>query len=276
MQVNFRVIEAVGSASPVIVEVPHASVAVDPPCMPWMIAPVRSIGRDADLYVDRLFEGSPSVGATLVIGTQSRYVCDLNRDVDDIDAESVEGASGTASPHGLVWHHTTDGHRILTCPLPRHELKRRLNEYYYPYHRAIRRLLDDRRREFGYAILLCAHSMPSRGRHGAELGRRRADIVPGTRGRTTAAQSIIDMVDDVAAQNSWSVVHDDPYKGGFATSHYGQPKHSWHAVQVELSRARYMDESSLLPHSGFAATQEFCTKLVAALAKVDPTGLLSA
>jgi N-formylglutamate amidohydrolase len=274
--VNFRVIEAECNASPVIVEVPHASVAVDPPCMPWMIAPVRSIGRDADLYVDRLFEGAPKAGATLVIGTQSRYVCDLNRDVDDIDAESVDGATGAAAPHGLIWHHTTDGHRILACPLPPHELKRRLDEYYYPYHRVIRRLLDARRREFGYAILLCAHSMPSRSRHGGvDVGKRRADIVPGTRGRTTAAQSIIQTVEDVAAQNSWSVTHDDPYKGGFATSHYGQPKHSWHAIQVELSRARYMDESTLVPHAGFVETQAFCSKLVAALTELDPTGLAS-
>lgn len=242
-----------------------------------MIAPVRSIGRDADLYVDRLFEHAPRIGAALVVSEQSRYVCDLNRDVDDIDAESVDGASGSPSPHGLVWHRTTDGHRILACPLPAHELKRRLDEYYYPYHRAIRRLLDARRREFGYAILLCAHSMPSRARQGGiDLGKPRADIVPGTRGRTTTAASVIQAVEAVAGAMSWSIIHDDPYKGGFATTHYGQPKNAWHAIQIEISRARYMDESSLVPHSGFAATQEFCTRLVNELVRIDPGGLTPA
>ncbi len=86
---SFRVVEAV-AASPLIVEVPHAGIAVDPACMPWLVAPVRSVGRDADLYVDRLFLDAPGAGATLVVAEQSRYVCDLNRDIDDVDSESVE------------------------------------------------------------------------------------------------------------------------------------------------------------------------------------------
>jgi N-formylglutamate amidohydrolase len=261
--VSFRVVEAQGVPSALVVEVPHAAIAVDPACMPWLVAPVRSIGRDADLYVDELFREAPSLGATLVSAELSRYVCDLNRDIEDIDAESVEGGAGADSPHGLIWHRSTDGHRALPCPVPAHELRRRLNEYYYPYHRTIRRLLEERRRDFGYAILLCAHSMPSRGRVGSvDVGRKRADIVPGSRGRTSAARAIIDCAEELANRSGWTVAHDDPYRGGFATLHYGKPDHGWHALQVEISRARYMDETSLLRHSGYNQTQEFCNALV--------------
>jgi len=265
--VSFRVVEPVGNPSPVIVEIPHSATAVDPACMPWLVAPVRCLGRDADLHVDELFRDAPSVGATLIVAELSRYVCDLNRDVDDIDSESVEAASGPDSPHGLVWHRSTDGHRALPCPLPSHELRRRLDEYYYPYHRTVRRLLDERRHEFGHAILLCAHSMPSRGRVGnSDAGRKRADLVPGSRGRTTAAPSVIDTVDGLARKLGWSVTHDDPYRGGFTTLHYGQPSHGWHALQIEISRARYMDEASLLKHAGFEAARTLCHSLVSALA----------
>ncbi len=142
------------------------------------------------------------------------------------------GGTGSDAPHGLVWHRSTDGQRVLPCPLPAHELRRRLDEYYYPYHRAIRRLMDARRREFGYSILLCAHSMPSRGRHGsADVGRKRADIVPGSRGRTTAAAEVIDATEAVAKRSGWTVAHDDPYRGGFTTMHYGQPHQGWHALR---------------------------------------------
>lgn len=263
---SLRVVEAKGEPSPLVVEVPHAGTVVDPACMPWLIAPVRSVGRDADLYVDRLFEQAPDLGATLIVAEHSRYICDLNRDIDDVDAESVEGARGADSPHGLVWHRSTDGQRVLPCPLPANELRRRLDEYYYPYHRAIRRALDERRREFGHAVLLCAHSMPSRGRVGsADVGRRRADIVPGSRGRTTAAAIVIDAAEALAKKSGWTVAHDDPYRGGFATMHYGQPSQGWHALQIEISRARYMDEAALLPHSGFTQAQEFCSQLVTVL-----------
>lgn len=255
-----------GESTPVIVEVPHAATTVDPACMPWLVAPVRSLGRDADLYVDELFRDAPNLGATLVVAELSRYVCDLNRDVDDIDSESVDGAKGSDAPHGLVWHRSTDGHHVLPCPLPSHELRRRLDEYYYPYHRTLRRLMDARRREFGHAILICAHSMPSRGRMGnSDVGRKRADIVPGSRGRTTATAVIIDTVEHLARKSGWSVTHDDPYRGGFATQHYGQPGHGWHALQLEISRARYMDEASLLRHAGFDGTRELCNEFVSTL-----------
>jgi N-formylglutamate amidohydrolase len=216
--------------------------------------------------VDRLFADAPSEGATLIVAEQSRYVCDLNRDTEDVDSESVEGGVGKDSPHGLVWHRTTEGHKILPCPLSAHELRRRLDDYYYPYHRAIRHLLDARRREHGHAILLCAHSMPSRGRLGStDVGRKRADIVPGSRGRTSAAASIIDATEALAKKTGWTVAHDEPYRGGFATLHYGQPNQGWHALQIEISRARYMDENSLLPNAGFARAQQFCRELVSVL-----------
>jgi N-formylglutamate amidohydrolase len=41
------------------------------------------------------------------------------------------------------------------------------------------------------------------------------------------------------------VRHDDPYRGGFATAHYGKPVNNIHAIQVEIARRLYMDEASL-------------------------------
>ena len=39
--------------------------------------------------------------------------------------------------------------------------------------------------------------------------------------------------------------------------------------EIEVSRARYMDEASLLPHSGFAQVQEFCRDLVSVLGSMQ-------
>jgi N-formylglutamate deformylase len=265
-KVHIDVIEAHEPRIPVVVEVPHAGTAVDPSSMPWIVAPVRSLGRDADLYVDQLFQDAPSLGATLVVARLSRYVCDLNRDVGDIDAESVQDFTGPSYPHGLIWRRSTDGHSVLPRPLPQHELQRRLDEVYYPYHQALQRLLNMRRDEFGYAVLVCAHSMPSRGRAGhVDVGQARADIVPGTRGRTTATPALIDATEAVARQLGWTVAHDDPYRGGFTVGQYGRPEQGWHAVQIELSRALYLDESSLVPSVGFKKVREFCRLLVARL-----------
>lgn len=272
----FEVIEPRGAESPVLVEVPHAGVHVDPESLSWTIAPARSIGRDADLYVDELFQDAPAEGATLLFSRMSRLVIDLNRSEADCDGDAVEGGGRVPYPRGLIWRMTTDGEPILAARLPRQEVERRLDRFYRPYHGALGALLARKRERFGFAILLCAHSMPSQGRRGhAEGAIARADIVPGTRGRTTAASAVIDAVDQHARACGFSVRHDDPYKGGFSTAHYGQPHRAVHAVQIEIARRLYMDEQSLaMDGQGFPAVRDFGRTLVARLTSAELLGQL--
>ena len=232
---------------PVLVEVPHAGLTLPEAVRGELIAPIDAMRRDADIYVDRLYANAPSFGAALLTANISRYVVDLNRAQDDVDAGTVSGhpsASG-AQPRGVVWRSTTDGRPILAKPLSCEQLVTRLDHYYVPYHAALRRTLDELRARFGYVILLAGHSMPSTGRSmHADPGARRADIVPGTCGRTSADRRLIDLVDTHFRGAGLSVRHDDPYRGGYTTSHYGRPNEHCHAIQIELNRALYVDEAT--------------------------------
>ncbi|MBL8743541.1 MAG: N-formylglutamate amidohydrolase, partial [Myxococcales bacterium] len=178
-------------------------------------------------------------------------------------------------PRGLIWRIGTEGDPILARRLTQAELERRLDFLYRPYHAALEALIEEKRKKFGAAILLCAHSMPSQGRRGhVDVGVGRADVVPGTRGRTSAGALVIDTVDQAARDLGFSVKHDDPYKGGFSTGHYGRPAEGVHAIQVELARRLYMDEDELCPVSpGFERTQALAEALVTTLGKIDPAGL---
>ena len=42
-----------------------------------------------------------------------------------------------------------------------------------------------------------------------------------------------------------------PYAGGFITEHYGRPMHGLHALQIEINRALYMDETKIEPSRRF-------------------------
>ena len=118
-------------------------------------------------------------------------------------------------------------------------------------------------------MVLAGHSMPSVGRAGSADDRNRADVVPGTRGRTSAAGRFIDVVDGHAAQRGWSVRHDEPYRGGFTTQFYGRPANGIHVVQIELARRLYMNEESLTPKPAeFPSTRAWCRALVAKVAKI--------
>jgi N-formylglutamate amidohydrolase len=105
--------------------------------------------------------------------------------------------------------------------------------------------------------------MPSAGK-GAQG--RRADIVPGSRGRTTAAEAVIDLVERTFVTAGLSVKHDDPYRGGWATQRYGHPERGVHAIQIEINRALYADETTGEPSTvGVARVESILLVLLDAL-----------
>lgn len=255
-----------GTESAVIVEVPHAGLFLDPQSLAYCVAPARAIGQDADLLVSELFKMAPSFGAHLLQSSMSRYVCDLNRDENELDSLTTPGGATTSAPHGVVWRKTTEGRPAISGPLPQSEVERRLALFYRPYHLALYQLVQHKLERFGFVVLLCAHSMPSFGR----LGERRADLVPGSRGRTTADPQVLLACDRVAATAGYDVAHDNPYRGGFTTARYGSPASRVHALQIELARRIYMDETSLCPlQADFHRCVKFCNELVVALGKLE-------
>jgi N-formylglutamate deformylase len=251
--------------SPVIVEVPHAGLGLDAQTLNWLVAPARCVARDADLYVDQLFAEAPAAGATLIAAHISRYAVDLNRSIDDYDGQTVVGGPAGDRPRGVVWRLTSEGLSVLAERLPPEELERRLASYWRPYHEALERLVERKRRRFGAAVLLCAHSMPTPRNRGlrALVPAQLADVVPGTRGRTSAAAGLIDCVDETARAHGLTVEHDVPYRGGFTTGHWGRPAERVHAVQIELARRLYMDEQELtVDAQGFERIKGFSLDVV--------------
>lgn len=232
--------------TPVLVEVPHAGLAIPDGVESSLAVPRDAVLRDSDLYVDRIWDHAPEHGASLLVANVSRYVVDLNRAPDDVDRDTVPDhpAPRPTQARGVVWRITTDGRPALRAPLRFEELRGRLERFHEPYHRALRAALDAKRARFGWAIVVAAHSMPSMSRDGAT---RRADIVPGTRGRTSADPRVIDAVERHFRAAGLSVRHDDPYRGGWTTGHYGRPESGVHAIQIELNRALYVDEPTCKP-----------------------------
>jgi N-formylglutamate amidohydrolase len=288
MRAPFEVFEPSGTETPVVVEIPHAGLDLPPQFLEPLTAPARAVGRDADLYVDALYQDSMAEGATVLVAKTSRYIIDVNRAESDVDAEVVEGGRGDVRMHhGLVWRTTSDGEPALGRKLTRAELEERLEFVWRPYHRTLTELLNRKLARFGVAVVLAAHSMPSvergagqgREKNGRDVSRlsspggprsqrTRADVVPGTRGRRSAAGRYIDAVETLAVARGWTVRHDDPYAGGFTTQHYGRPAEALHVVQVELARRLYLDEATLRPTVEFPVVRSWCRGLVAELGRL--------
>lgn len=270
-----------------VVEVPHAGLRIPEGVRSEIDCDARDVLRDADAYVDELFSTAHEVGATLLVAECSRYVVDLNRDEDDVDALSVphrvsspcrHGSTALCNhaPRGVIWRESTEGKAVLRAPLTPAAFDARLARFYWPYHRALEQRLRELRAIFGFVVLLSAHSMPAYGRGPDGTRVRRADVVPGTRGQSTAHPLLIAMLDGHFRSAGLSVRHDDPYRGGATTARWGRVREGFHAMQLELNRALYMDEGSLhRKRDGMQWLSRLCHELVLELAAVDARAQLA-
>jgi len=123
-----------GAGTAVLVEVPHAGLAVPESVRSQLAVTRETVLRDSDIYVDKLYADAPSVGATLLAASVSRYVVDLNRAPDDVDPQTVPDHPDPrgVQPRGVVWRVTTEGRPALREPLSYSALVGRLSSFHEP------------------------------------------------------------------------------------------------------------------------------------------------
>lgn len=245
-----------------VVSVPHAGTLVPDEDAAVLALSGQALLRDADLHVEKLVNGVTRHGVVVVEALVSRYIVDINRAPDDVDREVCPELNrpARASARGLCWRITTDNAAVLRRPLTLAEVNSRRARIHSPYHEALAMLLEERRLRFGHAILLDIHSMPSMWRPGhSDPGARRADIVPGDVRGASCGPGLSSLVAEHFARLGYSVRANDPYMGGYVTRQHGRPSRHVHAIQLEMNRDLYMDETS------FAFLAEKARPLMAAL-----------
>ena len=258
--------------TPIVVSVPHAGTATRG--FEDALAPELDVRCDADLYVDRLYRVGHADGPEVnVVAHLSRFVCDLNRDPDDVSRGAVpeHPDAPNTDGRGFIWAVTTTGAPALARPLSLAEWRAR-TAIHAAFHDALARALSRARDRFGFAVLVDGHSMPSRGRSGhKDPGRVRADVVPGDREGTSCSPKLSRHVGDHFAAQGYSVAFNDPYKGGFITAHHGRPADKIHAIQIELRRDLYMNEATYeIEEAGFERLSRTIAGLLASLSAFRP------
>lgn len=196
---------------------------------PWLAR------RDADWWVDRLYDGARGLGATLVRTTISRSVIDLNRDPSG--ASLYPGQATTE----LCPTTSFDGEPLYHDAVPDEaEIMRRRALWFDPYHAALKAEIDRLRQLYPRIVLYDAHSIRS------HVPRLFDGTLPqfniGTNGGTTCAPALEEDVARICARSGHSHVRNGRFKGGWTTRHYGRPADGIHAIQMELAMRGYMDE----------------------------------
>ncbi|MHA6345073.1 N-formylglutamate amidohydrolase [Roseivivax sp. CAU 1761] len=239
----------------------------------------HSIRSSEDAYVDRLFDCAPRYGAPFLKAGAPRAYIDLNRSAEELDPALIEGVrrSGhnprVASGLGVVPRVVANGRAIYRGKLPLAEADRRLRGYWHPYHRTLQTLLDEARAGFGEAVLVDCHSMPHEAVDGvARQGGRRPDIVIGDRFGASAGAHVVDRIESAFVAAGFAVSRNTPFAGAYITQHYGRPSRRQHAVQIEIDRSIYMDETTVRPNRHFHAVRQTLRSIVSDIAAIGRDG----
>ena len=271
-------IEPHGPPSNVVLSSPHSGSIYPSRFLASARLDGATLRRSEDAFVDELFADGVAHGAPLLRARFPRAFLDVNREPYELDPRMFEGRlpayANTRSPRvagglGTIARVVGEAQEIYARRLDVDEAIARIDRLYKPYHAQLKQLIERARHDYGRALLIDCHSMPSTALSCLSPGVRddgiRPDVVLGDRYGTSCDRQLVDLAEACLRHFGYEVHRNRPYAGGFITEHYGHPATHRHALQIEVNRSIYMDERSLMRTSGFATLRVHLGYLVGEL-----------
>ena len=240
------------------------------------------IRSSEDALVDLLLDRAPRHGCTVLLARYGRAYVDVNREpyeldptmfVDDLPAFARPRTARVAAGLGSIARLVAEGREIYDRKLTFAEADRRICAVHQPYHQALGRLIEEAKAAWGLAVLIDWHSMPGAATGQGAPGRRQVDMVLGDRFGSTCSGVLTDLVEARLVALGYAVARNAPYAGGYTTEAYGRPIQGVQALQIEINRSLYLDESTLAPNPRFPKLAHDLELIFAALAALDPKTL---
>jgi N-formylglutamate amidohydrolase len=246
---------------PLVVSIPHTGTWLPDEVRDSLASPAMLAQPMTDWHLHLLYDFLPSIGATTLFATVSRFAVDLNRPPQP--RALYPGRFET----GLVPLQTFQGETVFREPPDAAEIEQRRLAWHAPYHARLQGLLDEARARFGRVVLVDAHSVASAPNrlHGALPD----EIYLGDRDGATCGAWLRELLQEGFGAAGLAVAINDPYKGGYITDHYGRQE-SVEAIQVEMAQRVYMDEGDPAggpDHPRFAAAQQRLLRVLGRLAQ---------
>lgn len=221
--------------APLILSIPHTGTDIPAVVEADLVSPWLA-RKDADWWVERLYDFAADLGATVLRTLISRTVIDVNR--DPTGASLYPGAATTE----LCPTTTFDGEKLyLDGREPSvDEIARRRQAYLFPYHQALTDEIVRLRTKHSRIVLYEAHSIRSR------IPRLFDGELPnfnvGTNGGMSCDPTLTAAVESACDASGLSRVTNGRFKGGYITRRFGEPASRVHALQLELACRGYMSD----------------------------------
>ena len=166
----FETIEPEHWRGPVLFNSPHSGRVYPRQFLQTSRLDLPTLRRSEDSFVDDLAMGVVARGYPLMRAHFPRCYVDVNREPYELDPRMFDGrlpsfantrSMRVAGGLGTVARVVGDAQEIYDQRISVDDALRRIETLYKPYHRALRRLFTRVHREFGAAMLIDCHSMPS-------------------------------------------------------------------------------------------------------------------
>ncbi len=221
--------------SPLVVSFPHTGTDIPPEIETRLVSPWLA-RKDADHWVDVLYDFAHEMGATTIRTSISRTVIDVNRDPSGASLYPGQATTGLCPTETFAGEPLYEPGESLDAI----EIDRRTREYYLPYHSHIEAELARLRARYERVVLYDAHSILSRVPRLFEGELPQFNI--GTNNGATCDPSLTAAIERICDDSGMSRVTNGRFRGGWITRRYGKPQNGVHAIQMELAMRGYLQE----------------------------------
>jgi N-formylglutamate deformylase len=237
----FIIHPAAKQSLPILVSVPHCGTDFPDELINQYEQNLIKAPSDTDWFVDQLYDFVPDLGITMIKARYSRWVIDLNRDPESkplyTDGRIITALCPATDFLG------TPLYKDKRAEVDPTEVKRRLDKYYWPYHRAIEKSLADLKAKFGKVLLWDCHSIKQIVPTIQKM--KFPDLILGDADEKSASEDLIDIALRELGSGKYALNHNHPFKGGFITRNFGKPERDQHALQLEMTKVNYMNDTEI-------------------------------
>ena len=241
---------------PLIISSPHSGVLLDDNLLAKRNNDTYSFDSMQDMYVNELSYGLYEFGFTVLQSNISRIVIDLNRDINEINPKMIKNLPSDIEINfsdkvkggiGLIAMKDASGNNIYDKKIDWLEVKSRIDNYYLPWHKALKNEINILLDKFKRVLIIDMHSMPSETIYSNKL----ADFVIGNNFGKSSSEASIKILSNLIKSYGYSVSINNPYSGGFITKNYSSIDKNIQCIQLEIKKSLYMNEKDFYKNENF-------------------------
>ena len=217
-----------------ILSIPHSGEILPDEFKKYLTPEVNHLMQDVDYRVHELIdlEELNNAGVCVLYTTIIRTAVDLNRE---------------ASKAVLNWEYNSKGVKLVTDKPPKELEEQFLGKYYWPYYEFIKTCYHSLLKTTAIPSLVDLHSMPSKAeayhlKSNPNQKIERPNFCLSDGPGKTCEEEYIKFFGEQLSKSYPEVTYNDPYIGGNITQYLDKTLVPLNNIQIEISRAVYMDE----------------------------------